>query len=33
MKSVFFPKDNREKELHAHGGQILTVDDTYYWIG
>lgn len=33
MKSVFLPTDNRGKTVHAHGGQILTVNGKYYWIG
>ncbi len=33
MKSVFMPMDDRGQKVHAHGGQILTVDGRYYWIG
>lgn len=33
MKSVFLPKDDRGKTLHAHGGQILIENGFYYWIG
>lgn len=33
MKSVFLPKDNNGNIIHAHGGQVLTVGDWYYWIG
>lgn len=33
MKSVFLPKDNNGNIVHAHGGQVLTVGDWYYWIG
>ena len=33
MKSVFLPKDQNGNTVHAHGGQILTYDGWYYWIG
>ncbi len=33
MKSVFLPKDENGKTVHAHGGQIITADGVYYWIG
>lgn len=33
MKSVFLPLDDRGRTVHAHGGQIVTADGRYYWIG
>lgn len=33
MKSVFLPQDDQGNTVHAHGGQILTVEGRYYWIG
>lgn len=32
-KSVFLPRDERQKPVHAHGGQILVDHGCYYFIG